>query len=144
MADELTKSFAKTATVVGVNPIPFADIYVLSSLQILLVTVIAGLSCRDVNKDNYESIIVELGSALGLVIVGGRGLRTLSRVLLEALAPGGVYVQASVSGTIAGAGTYAIGKAAEAYFFNNEIFDLWKLFETAKNFFTIKTDKSNE
>src|SRR5439155_286975 len=46
MATALTRRFAMIAFGIGATPIPVGDVFLLAPLQMLLVAVIAGLSCR--------------------------------------------------------------------------------------------------
>jgi uncharacterized protein (DUF697 family) len=95
-------------TAVGTEPIPLADFPILTSLQISMVASIIYISGRTVSRKMAAEFIAALGANVGMGIV----LREGSRALLK-LFPGWGNV---ISGAIAGAGTYAIGKAATAYF----------------------------
>jgi len=120
ISNSLIKRFTTLAGSIGANPLPVGDIFILTPLQILLIVIIAGLSCRDINKSNYEKVITEFSTATSIVVGGGMALRELARWILDATGVG-IPVAALISGAIAGAGTYSIGKLAEAYFFYNEI-----------------------
>jgi len=133
ISNDLIKRFTGIASTIGSTPIPIGDIFILTPLQLLLVAVIAVLSGRDVNKNNYKKIIAEFSSATGLVIGTALGLREFARVILDATGVG-IPVAAAISGAIAGAGTYTAGKLAEAYFFDNEIKDPKALYEEGNNF----------
>ncbi len=56
-------------------------------------------------------------TAAGINVSGAVGLRTIAQQLVK-LIPG---AGSAVSGGIAGAGTYALGKSAQAYFFSGEV-----------------------
>ena len=113
IANDIVKRFAHIAGGIGAIPIPLSDIMLLTPLQILLVSVIAGLSCRKVSQESIK----ELLSATGLVGGAAYGFRAIARQLVKIIPiPIGSSV---ISGTIAASGTYAIGKAAIEYFFNN-------------------------
>jgi len=111
IANDIVKRFAHIAGGIGAIPIPLSDIMLLTPLQILLVGVIAGLSCRKVSQESIK----ELFSATALVGGAAYGLRTIAQQLVKMIPIGGSVI----SGAIAASGTYGIGKAAIAYFFDN-------------------------
>jgi len=78
----------------------------------LLVAAIAGLSCRQPTL----AVAKEYAAACGVVWVTGVAARELFRQGVKFL-PGG----SALSGGIAAAGTYSLGKSAEAYFFASEV-----------------------
>ena len=109
ISSNLINKFSVIAGGIGTTPIPVSDIFILTPLQILLIAIIGGLSCKPVS----EETVTEYLTAAGINIGVGYGLRELARQLVK-LIPG---VGSIASGTIAALGTYAIGKAAELYFF---------------------------
>ncbi|MFV0415994.1 MAG: YcjF family protein [Chthoniobacterales bacterium] len=108
VAHTLLKSFAGITGIIAVQPIPLADMPVLTSLQSLMVLMIAGASGRRINARTVGEFI----SALGINVGAGLILREGARNIAKFVPIGGN----AVSGFIAGAGTYGIGKAAIAYF----------------------------
>jgi uncharacterized protein (DUF697 family)/predicted GTPase len=115
VSTSLIKRLSVIASGIGASPIPIADIFILTPLQILMIAIIGGLSCRPFSKETACEYITACGINFGFA----RGLRTLAQQLVK-LIPIPIIAQ-GVSGAIAGSGTYAIGKAAEAYFFSGEI-----------------------
>ncbi len=113
LSDSIIKRFAGIATAIGSSPIPVADIAVLTPLQLMMIAVIAGLSCQQLSLGSATQYL----AAAGINVGGAVGMRTVAQQLIK-LIPGAGPV---VSGTIAGAGTYALGKSAQAYFFSGEI-----------------------
>jgi uncharacterized protein (DUF697 family)/GTPase Era involved in 16S rRNA processing len=105
--------FSAIAGTVGASPIPIADTIVLTPLQALMIAIVAGLSCRKVTLE----VVGEYATAVGAGVAGAYALRELARQIMK-IVPGAGPV---VSGAVAAAGTYAIGKSAEAYFFTGEI-----------------------
>lgn len=97
---------------IGTAPVPIADIVVLTPLQLLMVALIAGLSCRPFSLDSVS----EFAAASGVNIGAAFGARQLARQLVKFVPVVGL----PASGTMAGAATFGIGKAAEAYFFYGE------------------------
>ncbi len=113
LSDSVIKRFAAIATAVGTSPIPVSDIVVLTPLQLMMVAVIAGLSCQQLSMGSATQFL----TAAGVNVSGAVGMRTVAQQLVK-LIPG---AGAAVSGGIAGAGTYALGKSAQTYFFSGEI-----------------------
>lgn len=108
IAGSLLKSFTAVCGVIGVQPIPLADMPVLTTLQSLLVGLIVYVSGRPANA----RLIAEFVGALGVNIGVGFAFREGARALLKVFPIWGN----AISGLVAGAGTYAIGRAAIAYF----------------------------
>lgn len=112
IARALSKSLTAISGALGMQPIPFADFPLLFSLQIMLVSGIIYISGREMSK----RLALQFFAALGLNFGAGMALRQGSRAALKLL-PG---FGNAVSGAIAGAGTFAIGRAASAYFIDKE------------------------
>jgi uncharacterized protein (DUF697 family)/GTPase Era involved in 16S rRNA processing len=108
----MTRRFAAAASGVGSAPIPIADIAVLMPLQALLVALIAGLSCRRFSLDAATEFTTATGINVGVAFAAREGARAAVK-----LVPG---FGGAISGAIAGATTYGMGKSAEAYFFAGE------------------------
>lgn len=115
------KRFAGIAGSIGSLPIPIGDAFLLVPLQLLLVLIIAALSCRRIfdpdTKEINKQVVGEFLSATGINMAIGYGLRLLAQQFSKLIPFGGIPFSAA----IAASGTYAIGKSAEAYFFNKEI-----------------------
>jgi uncharacterized protein (DUF697 family) len=108
MAQVLIKSTAAICAAVGAQPIPLADLPILTTLQLVMVSAIMHISGRE----RSLRAATEFVGALGLNFGAGMVLREGARAALKFL-PGWGNV---ICGMIAGAGTYAIGKAASVYF----------------------------
>ncbi len=108
IANSLLKSFTAVCGVIGVQPIPLADMPVLTTLQSLLVGLIVYVSGRRASP----RLIAEFAGALGINIGVGLAFREGARALLKFFPVWGN----AISGIVAGAGTYAVGRAAIAYF----------------------------
>jgi len=93
---------------IGVQPIPLADMPILTTLQSLLVGLIVYVSGRRASA----RLIAEFAGALGVNIGAGFVFREGARALLKIFPVWGN----AISGIVAGAGTYAVGRAAIAYF----------------------------
>jgi len=108
IANILIKSTSAICTAVGAQPIPLADLPVLTTLQLVMVSGIMYLSGRERSLRAATEFVGALGANVG----AGMLLREGARALLKFF-PGWGNV---VCGMVAGAGTYAIGHAASAYF----------------------------
>src|SRR5216117_3133499 len=108
IANILIKSTSAICTAVGAQPIPLADLPVLTTLQLVMVSGIMYLSCRAWSLRAATEFVGALGANVG----AGMLLREGARALLKFF-PGWGNI---VCGMVAGAGTYAIGRAATAYF----------------------------
>jgi uncharacterized protein (DUF697 family) len=108
VAQMLIKSTTAICAAIGAQPIPLADMPVLTALQVLMVSGIMYISGRERSLRAATEFIAALGANVGV----GMLLREGTRAMLKFL-PGWGNV---VCGMVAGAGTYAIGRAATAYF----------------------------
>ncbi len=108
IASSLLKSFSAVCGVIGVQPIPLADMPILTTLQTLMV----GMIIHTTGRPFSGRLVAEFLGALGFNIGAGFVLREGARAIVRVVPIWGN----AVSGFIAGAGTYAIGKAAIAYF----------------------------
>lgn len=104
----LVKSTAALCTAIGAQPIPLADLPILTTLQLMMVSGIMYISGRE----RSLRAATEFVAALGVNVGAGMVLREGARAALKFF-PGWGNV---VCGMVAGAGTYAIGRAATAYF----------------------------
>lgn len=132
LARHLNKIFSGFAGTVALTPIPVSDIYVLLIVQALLVALIASLSGRDVSLDTAKEFIFSMGGLAGV----GYTLRLVAQQgakFLNAIWPGS---GSAVSSTVAALGTYAIGKAAVAYYIDGTTIE-----EAKKKFEEIKKEK---
>jgi uncharacterized protein (DUF697 family) len=108
VAQVLVKSTTAVCAAIGAQPIPLADLPILTTLQLAMVAGIMHLSGRERNLRAATEFLGALGANVGL----GMLLREGTRAVLKFF-PGLGNV---VAGTVAGAGTYAIGRATIAYF----------------------------
>lgn len=111
IASSLLKSFSGLCGVIGMQPIPLADLPILLTLQSLMVGLIIHTTGRRVDA----RLIAEFLGALGLGAAAGFAFRETARIAIR-IVP---FWGSAVSGLIAGAGTYAVGRAAIAYFIDN-------------------------
>ena len=105
------KSFTAVCSVIGVQPIPLADLPILTAIQTLMVGMIVHVSGRRLSP----RLVAEFFGALGVNFGIGLAFRQGARALLKVVPVWGH----AISGAMAGAGTYAIGRAAIAYFIDD-------------------------
>jgi uncharacterized protein len=108
IAQTLVKSTTAICAAIGAQPIPLADLPILTALQLMMVSGIMYISGRE----RSLRAATEFVTALGVNVGAGMILREGARALLKFF-PGWGNV---VCGAIAGAGTYAIGRSAIVYF----------------------------
>lgn len=108
IAQMLVKSTTAICAAIGAQPIPLADLPILTALQLLMVSGIMYISGRE----RSLRAATEFVGALGVNVGAGMILREGTRALLKFF-PGWGNI---VCGAVAGAGTYAIGRASIGYF----------------------------
>ena len=106
------KVFSALSATVALSPIIATDIAVLLSLQTVLLMIIAYLSGRDLEFKTARELLVSVGgigaTGFTLRMIAQQGSKFANLVL-----PG---AGSAISASIASGGTYAIGKAAVAYY----------------------------
>jgi uncharacterized protein (DUF697 family) len=108
LAARLVKSTTAICTAIGAQPIPLADFPILTSLQVAMVAGIIHVSGRELSVRLASEFIGALGVNVGAGII----LRETARAAVKLL-PG---FGNAISGAVAGAGTYGLGRAAIGYF----------------------------
>ncbi len=108
IAQQLIKSSSAICGAVGMQPIPLADLPILTTLQLVMISGIMDISGRE----RSLRAATEFVAAIGVNVGAGMVLREGARAVLKFF-PGWGNV---VCGMVAGAGTYGLGRAAAAYF----------------------------
>ena len=108
IAQTLVKSTTAICTAIGAQPIPLADLPILTTLQLVMVSGVMYVSGRERSLRAATEFI----GALGVNVGAGMLLREGTRAILKFF-PGWGNI---VCGAVAGAGTYAIGRAAIVFF----------------------------
>jgi len=108
IASVVIKSVTAICTAIGAQPIPLADLPILTSLQASMVAGIMHISGHEWSPKLAAKFVTALGANIGAGLVLREGARAAARLV--------PFWGNAVSGAIAGAGTYAIGRAATAYF----------------------------
>ncbi|MBX3197370.1 MAG: 50S ribosome-binding GTPase [Labilithrix sp.] len=126
LATDLTRATAVICTGVAAVPIPVADLFPITAMQMALVAGIAWLSGRPLDKKAAAEFLGAMGANVGAAVVLREGFRALMKVV----APG---LGSMISGAIAFAGTMAVGAAARQYFLRGgSIEDARRAFADAK------------
>lgn len=107
------KRFSTVAGGVGSSPIPVADFFILTPLQLLMIIIIGSLAGKDMKIETAHEYL----GAMGLNIGAAFGFRSLAHQLTKMIPVGGMFI----SGGIASSATYALGKSAEFYFFHGKV-----------------------
>jgi uncharacterized protein (DUF697 family) len=108
LAQRLVKSTCAICAAIGAQPIPLADLPILTTLQLVMVSGIMYLSGRERSLRAATEFIGAIGANVGLAMLLREGVRAALKFV-----PGWGNL---VCGMVAGAGTYAIGRAATAFF----------------------------
>ncbi len=112
--ESIIRSAAKKAAMAGAIPVPGADVTAVTVVQVKLISDIAAVHDKRIDKDVVLFILGEVlaGTSKGFVRWGVKALKAAGWI------PGGQVVQVAISAlgaTIAGATTYGVGKAAVAF-----------------------------
>jgi uncharacterized protein (DUF697 family) len=108
IAQRLTRSVTTICAAVGAQPIPLADFPILTALQFAMVSGIMQISGREFGLKAATEFFGALGMNLGMGVVLREGARAAIKFL-----PGWGN---AISGGVAAAGTFAVGRAATGYF----------------------------
>ncbi|MDQ0300845.1 uncharacterized protein (DUF697 family)/GTPase Era involved in 16S rRNA processing [Salibacterium salarium] len=126
IATTIGKSASAINGGLGAQPIPIADMPIITGVQISMITSIAYISGRDLNRKSIMEFIGALGVNVGAAYAFRQAARSLSKVAF----PGAGHV---ISGTIASIATWSLCKAAIAYFIDKQSAEQAKLiFENTK------------
>lgn len=130
IAQTLVKSLAAISAALGAQPIPLADLPFLLTFQLAMVAGIIYISGRDLNFKLAAQFLGTMGVNVGMGLVLREGARAAIRAAAKLLLPG---VGNAISGFVAASGTYAIGRAATAYYIEGvSVADARKLFKRSQ------------
>ncbi|MDB4896958.1 MAG: hypothetical protein JWN15_3220, partial [Firmicutes bacterium] len=109
VANMVVQAATGLAGAVAITPLPVADLPLLTSIQIGMITGIGYISGRKMDKEASAEFLTAMGMNVGAAYV----LREAARALVKFIFPVGGLV---VSSAIAAGATYGMGQAATAYF----------------------------
>lgn len=131
IAKVVIKSITAICAAIGTQPIPLADFPILASLQASMVAAIMHISGREWSPKLAGEFIAALGANIGAGLV----LRETARAAAKFVPVWGN----AISGAVAGAGTYAMGRAASAFFIEGvSIADARNIFRRKKEKLMLK------
>ena len=116
LAKSLVKIFSTISATVALTPIPVSDMVVLTSMQSIMVMMIAMLSGREMSLDEAKEFIMSLSTVSGAGFVF-RTIAQQATKLFNGVFPG---AGSAISSGIASFGTSSIGHAAIAYFIDDQ------------------------
>ncbi len=105
----LTGAAATISAGIGAVPIPVADIFPITALQVGLIAAVAYISGRELSRDSAREFLVALGANVGTAFALREAARALAKIVFPAAG-------SAISGGVAFAGTWGVGEAAIAYF----------------------------
>ncbi len=108
VAMRIVGTATSVSVVIGATPLPVADLALLLPIQSAMLTSLVYVSGRGLGP----RAVSEWLGAMGLNVSSALGLREAARAALK-LVPG---IGATISGAVAGTGTWALGVAAVRYF----------------------------
>ena len=108
VAQLLVKSTSAICAAIGTQPIPLADLPILTSLQVMMISGIMYVSGRERSLRAATQFVGAIGANVGAAMLLREGTRAILKFF-----PGWGNV---VCGLVAGSGTYAIGRAATVFF----------------------------
>ena len=113
IAQTLVKSVTAVSGALGAQPIPLADLPFLLTFQLAMVSGIIYISGREMSLKLGTEFLGTMGINMGLGLALREGARATVRAAAKLLLPG---LGNAISGLVAAGGTYAIGRAATAYY----------------------------
>ncbi|WP_309571828.1 YcjF family protein [Deinococcus sp.] len=108
-ADEVIKSAALLAGAIAVEPIPFADILLITPVQAKMVLHIGKVYGFDITPERSLEILRELGATVAYAVAARQVMRGLAKLALPII--GGLITAPAVYGW-----TFALGRVAQNHF----------------------------
>ncbi|GGJ60976.1 YcjF family protein [Deinococcus aquiradiocola] len=107
--EEVIRGAALLAGAIAVEPLPFADLLLITPLQVKMVLHIGKIYGFEVSAARAREIVQELGVTVAYGMAARQVMRGLAKLALPVI--GGVITAPAVYGW-----TYVLGRTAEAYF----------------------------
>lgn len=127
LARDFTRASSSMAAAIGGAPTSYSDIIPLTVLQYVQIVLIGAFSCRELKFKTAVEFLSSVGAVSGAAIA----LREAARGLVQFIP----FAGQAVSATVAGGGTYSMGKAAERYFFDGVVEEPDSFIKEGKNLF---------
>jgi uncharacterized protein (DUF697 family) len=108
-AEEVIRAAALLSGTVAVEPLPFADLLIITPLQIKMVLHIGKVYGFEISAERGREIVQELGATVAYGMLARQVMRGLAKLALPVI--GGLITAPAVYGW-----TYALGRLAESYF----------------------------
>ncbi len=108
-AEEVIRNASLLAGAVAVEPLPFADLLLITPIQIKMVLHIGKIYGFDISPDRAREIVQELGATVAYGMVARQVMRGVAKLALPVV--GGLITAPAVYGW-----TYALGRLSEQYF----------------------------
>lgn len=109
---DMINGTSRTASVLGLNPIPYADIIAITPVQVLLVCRVAAAHGRPITVRWASDFI----AVCGAVLAAGSGFKSLYRAIKGGLVEPSLPLQMGLGAGVAWFGTQVVGHAARIYF----------------------------
>ncbi|BDP40931.1 hypothetical protein DAETH_09000 [Deinococcus aetherius] len=107
--EEVIKSAALLSGAIAVEPVPFADILLITPVQAKMVLHIGKIYGFDINPTRAREIAQELGATVAYGVMARQVMRGLAKLALPVI--GGLITAPAVYGW-----TFALGRVAQRYF----------------------------
>jgi len=107
--EEVIKSAALLSGAIAIEPIPFADMLLITPLQAKMVLHIGKIYGFEITPERSREIVQELGATVAYGILARQVMRGLAKIALPVI--GGLITAPAVYGW-----TFALGRVAQNYF----------------------------
>lgn len=107
--EEVVKSAALLSGAIAVEPIPFADILLITPVQAKMVLHIGKIYGFDITPERATEIVQELGATVAYGLIARQIMRGIAKIALPVI--GGLITAPAVY-----AWTFALGRLAQSYF----------------------------
>ena len=107
--EEVTRSAALLSGAIAVEPLPFADILLITPLQMKMVAHIGLIYGFKPDRSRIKDIVTELGATFAFGFLARQLVRGVAKIVAPVI--GGLITAPAVYGS-----TFALGKLAESYF----------------------------
>ena len=110
-AEEVIRSAALLCGAIAVEPLPFADLLLMTPVQIKMVLHVGKVYGFDITPERAREIVQELGVTVAYGMAARQVMRGLAKLALPVI--GGLITAPAVYGW-----TYALGRLSQTYFEN--------------------------